>query len=146
MGNPFAHIELSPDDVGAAKKFYKAIFDWKFSEVPGMDYTMLNVGGGPGGGLTKKQMSNQPTAWLPYVQVDSVKKSLDKVRKAGGTVMVDHTEIGEMGAIGVFMDPHGAALGVWEMKAKPAAPKKSAKKAAKPAKKAAKKGKSTSKR
>ena len=46
-----------------------------------------------------------------------------------------------MGAFGVFIDPHGAALGVWEMakSTKKAAPKKkaSAKKAAKkmPAKK-----------
>ena len=32
MGNPFAHIELTTGDLGAAKKFYKKLFDWKLGE------------------------------------------------------------------------------------------------------------------
>ncbi len=140
MGNPFVHIELSADDVGAAKKFYKAVFDWKLQDMPQMDYTMLDVGKGTGGGMTAKQMPGQPTAWLPYVEVASVKAALGKAEKAGGKVLVPETSIGEMGHIGVFMDPQGGALGVWAITKKAAAPKKSAaKKAAKPAKKSAKK-------
>jgi predicted enzyme related to lactoylglutathione lyase len=140
MGNPFIHVELATDDVGAAKKFYKTLFDWKLSDTPEMGgYTMLDVGKGVGGGMMKKAMAEQPTAWLPYVTVADVKKSLAKVLGAGGRVVVDYTAIGEMGAIGVFLDPAGAALGLWEM-GKPA--KKAAtpkKKAAAPKKKAAKK-------
>jgi predicted enzyme related to lactoylglutathione lyase len=148
MGNPFIHVELATDDVGAAKEFYKALFDWKLSDMPQMGYTMLDVGKGVGGGMTKKQMPQQPTAWLPYVTVADVKKSLAKVLGAGGTVVVDYTPIGDMGAIGVFVDPAGAALGVWEMgkpAKKAASPKKKAaspkKKAAAKKKKPAKKGK-----
>jgi predicted enzyme related to lactoylglutathione lyase len=141
MGNPFVHIELSADDVAAAKKFYKSVFDWKLTDVPG-PYTMIEVGkGGAGGGMAGKQMPNQPTAWLAYVEVADVKKSLEKAKAGGATIIVDYMPIGEMGAIGVFVDPQGAALGVWEKaKAAPKAAKKAAKK--KPAKKkAAKKGK-----
>ncbi len=138
MGNPFIHIELATGDVAAAKKFYKSVFDWKLEDMPQMGYTMIDVGKGVGGGMTKKQMPNQPTAWLPYVQVVDVKKSIDKARKAGANVVVDYMEIGpSMGAIGVFVDPTGAAIGVWALGKKPPAPKKkAAKKAAKkPAKK-----------
>jgi len=137
MANAFAHCELSTTDVAQAKKFYKSVFAWKLTDVKGMPYTMVDVGTGVGGGMQKVMMPGQPTAWMPYVQVDDVKKSLAKAKKAGGKVVLDFQSLGEMGAIGVFLDPAGAALGVWEAGKK--APKAAAKKAAKKAKKKAKK-------
>ena len=116
MPNPFAHIELNTDDVAKAKKFYKSLFDWKLAPM-GPDYTMIDVGkGGTGGGMQKKPMAKAPTLWLPYVMVDDVKKTVAKARKLGATIQVDYMDIGEMGAIGVFVDPSGATLGVWAMK------------------------------
>ncbi len=140
MGNAFVHTELSCDDVGAATKFYKKLFAWKITSMPEMNYTLIDVGSKTsGGGMMAKMMPNQPTAWLPYVEVASVKKTIAKAQAAGANVVVPYQPIGEtMGAIGVFIDPQGAALGVWE-KGKPA--KKAKKGAKKPAKKAAKKKK-----
>ena len=119
MPNGFAHVELHSDDVPKSKKFYKALFDWKLTDIPDMSYTMIDVGKGTGGGMTKKEMKEQPTAWLPYVEVADVKTTLAKAKKAGAKVVVDYTEIGEMGAIGVFVDPTGAGLGVWATAQKP---------------------------
>jgi predicted enzyme related to lactoylglutathione lyase len=138
MSNPFAHIELSTDDVANSKKFYKSVFAWKLADIPDMDYTMIDVGKGTGGGMMLKQSPEQPSAWLPYVEVDDVKKTIAKAQQNGAKIMLDYHEIGEMGAIGVFIDPSGAALGVWAQ-AKKAARKATPKKAAakKPAKKAA---------
>lgn len=129
MANAFAHIELNTDDLKGAKSFYKKVFDWKLADMEG--YTMIDVGKkGTGGGMQKKPMAEAPTAWLPYVEVDDVKKTLAKAAKAGARVVQDYMEIGDMGAIGIFIDPTGAGLGVWAQK------KKAAKKAAKkPAKK-----------
>ncbi len=118
----FAHIELSTDDLAKAKKFYKSVFDWNLADLPEMGYTMINVGSGTGGGMTKKQMPEQPTAWLPYVQVDDVKKTIAKAAKGGARVVVAYQDIGNMGAIGVFVDPSGAALGVWQAGASAAPP------------------------
>jgi uncharacterized protein len=142
MPNPFAHIELSTDDVKKAKKFYQAVFAWKLNDMPAMAYTMIDVGGGVGGGIQKKQMPEAPTAWLPYVKVDDVKATIAKAVKAGATAVLPFQEIGEMGAIGIFTDPAGAALGLWEeSKTAPAAPPPpappAAKKAPAPAKKKA---------
>jgi len=139
MPNPFAHVELSTDDVKKAKKFYGSVFAWKLNDMPAMAYTMIDVSGGVGGGLQKKQMPEQPAAWLPYVQVDDVKATMAKVLKGGGKAVLEYQEIGDMGSIGIFTDPQGATLGVWAAKA-PAveAPPTPAKKAAKkPAAKAA---------
>jgi predicted enzyme related to lactoylglutathione lyase len=127
MANAFVHCELSADDVVAARKFYSKVFDWKIGPAdPKMgDYAMIDVGSKTsGGGLTKKMMSGQPTAWLTYVEVDSVKKTMAKAQKAGATPVVAFQSLGAMGAIGVFMDPQGATLGLWE-RGKPA--KKTAK-------------------
>jgi predicted enzyme related to lactoylglutathione lyase len=129
--NAFVHTELAVDDVGAAKKFYKKLFDWKLEDAgPEMgNYTMVDVGKRmSGGGMTAKMMPNQPTAWLPYVEVDSVKKTMAKAVKAGAKAIVPFQEIGGMGAIGVFIDPQGATLGVWELGKKPAKKAKKSKK------------------
>jgi uncharacterized protein len=140
MGNPFVHCELSTDDVGAASKFYKSIFDWKLQDLgPSMgNYVMIDLGlKDSGGGITPKMSPQQPTGWLSYVEVASVKDTMEKAEKAGAKVMVAYQEIGGMGAIGVFIDPQGAALGLWERAKQPA--KKAAKKKAAPKKKAGKK-------
>jgi uncharacterized protein len=129
MPNPFAHIELNTDDVAKAKKFYKSLFDWKLGPM-GPDYTMIDVGKGTGGGMQKKPMPDAPTMWLPYVQVDDVKKTVAKAVKLGATAQVELMDIGDMGTIGVFTDPSGATIGVWATKPK-AKPKAKAK--AKPA-------------
>jgi uncharacterized protein len=154
MPNPFAHIELTTDNLKAAQKFYGKVFAWSLRDMPGMNYTMIDVGGGPGvgGGMQAKPMPEAPTGWMPYVQVDDVKATVAKAVKAGATAMLPFQEIGEMGSIGVFADPNGAVIGVWAEKAGAAptvaaapakkaaakkAPAKTAKKAAAPAKKAA---------
>ena len=132
MPNPFAHIELTTDDLKAAQKFYGKVFAWTLKDVPGMSYTMIDVGGGTGGGMQLKPMPDAPTGWMPYVQVDDVKATVAKAVKAGATAMLPFQEIGEMGSIGVFADPNGAVIGVWAQKAAPAtaAPEKAAPKKA----------------
>jgi uncharacterized protein len=154
MPNPFAHIELTTDNLTAAKKFYSKIFGWKLSDMPGMNYTMIDVGGGTGGGMQMKPMDSAPTGWMPYVEVDDVKATVAKAVKAGATAMLPYQEIGQMGSIGVFADPNGAVIGVWAQGAQAAAAppaaampaKKAAKKAAAPAKKAAPKSKAAAKK
>jgi predicted enzyme related to lactoylglutathione lyase len=97
-------------------------------------YTGIDVGKGTGGGMQKKPNPAGPTDWMPYVEVADVKKTIAKAKKLGAlSVPVEFMPIGDMGAIGVFIDPTGAALGVW------APAKKPAKKAAKKAKKSARK-------
>jgi predicted enzyme related to lactoylglutathione lyase len=132
MPNPFCHVELSTGDVATSKKFYRSLFKWKVDTLGKAmgGYTMIDVGKGVGGGMMQKMMPEQPTAWLPYVEVDDVKKTMAKARKLGADVKVEYMEIpGGMGAFGVFVDPSGAGLGVWEAakkrpKAKKAANKK----------------------
>jgi uncharacterized protein len=116
MANPFVHIELTTDNLGKAKEFYGKLFSWSLEDMrmPDGMYTMLKTGDGPGGGMMNKPSPEVPTAWLPYVQVDSVDATVTNAKKLGGKIMKDKTPIPEMGAFAILLDPTGAALGVWE--------------------------------
>ena len=116
MANPFCHIELGTEDPRAARDFYSKLFDWKFQDtpMPHGDYTMINVGEGPGGGLMKKAMAAAPTAWLPYVTVENVDATIERARSLGATIVVDKQTIPEHGSLAVLIDPTGAALGIWQ--------------------------------
>jgi uncharacterized protein len=61
MANSFVHVELLTNDVDKAKDFYKRLFDWKLEDIPGMDYTMINVGEGTCGGMMKNPMPEIPS-------------------------------------------------------------------------------------
>ncbi len=117
MANPFVHIELETKDVDKSKKFYTSLFDWKLGDIPGMDYTIINVGEGTGGGMMKNPMPENPDIWLPYILVDDVAASTEKAKSLGATVVKDITEVPDMGWFSVILDPTGAAFGLWQAKA-----------------------------
>ena len=148
MPNPFVHVELATDNVGEAKRFYSALFKWKLTDNqmgPDMVYTMIDVGTGTGGGMMKKPMPQAPTQWLTYVEVDDVGKTIAKARDLGATIVVENQPIPNMGAFGIFVDPTGAALGVWQPAARPAAVAASKPAARKPAAKPKPKAKAKAK-
>ena len=116
MPNSFVHVELNTADVATAKKFYRGLFDWKLEDVrrPDMIYTMIDVGKGVGGGMMHTPMPDAPTQWLPYVLVDDAAKAIAKARKLGATIVVESKTVMGMGTLGIFVDPTGAMLAVWE--------------------------------
>jgi predicted enzyme related to lactoylglutathione lyase len=120
MANPFVHIELTTDDLGKAKEFYGKLFTWTLEDMPMPNgtYTMLKAGEGPGGGMMKKPSPEVPTAWLPYVQVDSIDETVAKAKKLGGKIMKDKTAIPKMGSFAILIDPTGGAIAVWEVEKK----------------------------
>jgi uncharacterized protein len=116
MANPFVHIELHTKDPDKSKRFYASMFDWKMEDFPGMDYTIINVGEGTGGGMMKNPMPGGSDNWLPYILVDDVKASTKKAVSLGATLAQDVAEVPDMGWFSVIIDPTGAAFGLWQPK------------------------------
>lgn len=116
MANPFVHVELLTNDMEKAKNFYRNLFDWKLEDVPGMNYTMINVGEGTGGGMMKSPMPEIPSHWLAYVSVDDIAASTEKAKSLGATICKEVTEIPGYGWFSVISDPTGATLALWQMK------------------------------
>jgi uncharacterized protein len=119
MANPFVHLELHTGDVGKAKAFYSKLFEWKLEDMPmpgGGSYTMIGVGDGTGGGMTKNEMPGTPPHWLAYVGVEDVASSTRKARELGARIVQDKMEVGTFGWMSVITDPTGATLALWEPK------------------------------
>ena len=121
MGNPFVHVELNTTDVDKAKTFYRGLFDWKLEDTDvggGMNYTMVQVGEGTGGGMMKQMMPGAPSAWLPYVAVDDIQEATKKARSLGASIKKNVTSVMDMGWLSILVDPTGAMLGLWQYKKK----------------------------
>ncbi len=120
MANPFVHIELNTTDVNKAKAFYGSLFKWTLEDMPMPDgsYTMIKVGEGTGGGIMKHPVPGAPSAWLAYVLVDDVAAATKKAKSLGANIMKDATEIPTVGSFSVLIDPTGAALALFQPKAK----------------------------
>jgi hypothetical protein len=118
VSNPFVHVELNSTDVAKAKGFYGKLFDWVLEDTPmgDLDYTVIKVGKGTGGGIMQQLIPGAGSAWLPYVGVDDIKASTKKAQSLGAKVMKDVTEVPGMGWLSIIVDPTGALFGLWQPK------------------------------
>jgi predicted enzyme related to lactoylglutathione lyase len=133
MPNSIVHFEIPADDVQRAIKFYKTAFGWKISDPWKMDYFFVETRkkgeDGINGGLMQRKMPDQP--FMNYIMTNAIDKSLQKVERAGGVIVMPKTEIGQnMGWIAAFKDTEGNIMG-FHQAPKKAAAKKAAKKSAK---------------
>lgn len=113
-------VELSTPDPDASAAFYRDVLGWDATE-PGAPetggYRMFQSAGKSVAGLMGHMQEGQPTAWASYVSVADADETAKKVQDAGGSVMVAPMDVTDLGRMGVFVDPTGAAFGVWQPKA-----------------------------
>jgi hypothetical protein len=116
MGNPFVYVELYTPDLAKAKKFYSSLLDWKMNDMKMPDdYTMLDVGGGTGGGMMKAP-AGLPSQWLPYIGVDDVAAATKKAEGLGAKIHKTKTEVSGFGWFSIISDPTGAMVALWQAK------------------------------
>jgi predicted enzyme related to lactoylglutathione lyase len=110
-------VDLGTPDIEASKTFYSELFSWDPQTSPDPQYggyTTFTLDGRPVAGAGPLMMEGQPTAWSSYVIVDDAQGTAEKVAAAGGTVIAPPMEVGDQGTMAVFLDPTGAAIGVWQ--------------------------------
>lgn len=113
-------VELSSPDTDASAAFYRDVMGWSATEPGPVDetggYRMFQQDGKSVGGLMAHMQEGQPTAWSTYMSVADADETSDKVRSAGGTVVVEPMDVMDLGRMAFFVDPTGAAFGVWQPK------------------------------
>lgn len=114
MSNHVCHWDLTVSDMEKAKAFYGQVFDWKFDETSMPGYTMIDTGKEPGGGMMVRPPQAPHCSLSTYFLVDDVEATLAKAVAAGAKVIVPRTPIPGVGAFGMFLDPDGIPLGVFE--------------------------------
>jgi hypothetical protein len=117
----FCWAELLTTDAQAAKRFYTGLFGWSFQDVPiGEDgyYTMFEAGGKSISAL--HQMGPEQAAqgtrpnWLSYLSTESADRTVARARELGATILAEPFDVFDSGRMGVFQDPTGAVVGLWE--------------------------------
>jgi len=112
-GTPIWYELLTPDH-DATKAFYDEVIGWNIGGKPdgAMDYRMIATSDGSMVGgvmqLTDEMTKNgaKPT-WLFYIGVDDVDASFDKVKVAGGGVLMAPFDIPGAGRAAFVTDPQG---------------------------------------
>jgi predicted enzyme related to lactoylglutathione lyase len=112
-------VELSSPDTDASAAFYRELMGWSATD-PGPSetggYRMFQQRGKNVAGLMGHMQEGQPTAWATYVSVTDADETAEKVKAAGGGVVVEPMDVMDLGRMAVFADPTGAVFGVWQPK------------------------------
>jgi predicted enzyme related to lactoylglutathione lyase len=111
-------IDLGSSDVEAAGRFYGSLFGWEFQsagpDTGGYGFFMLK--GKMVGGIGPLMSEQQPVAWSTYIDSADADETTAKARAAGGTVIVEPMDVMDAGRMAMFIDPTGAAIGIWQAK------------------------------
>jgi uncharacterized protein len=113
-------VELSSPDTDASAAFYRQVMNWSATEPGPVEetggYRMFQHDGRNVAGLMGHMQEGQPTAWSTYISVKDAGETAEKVKAAGGSVLVDPMDVTDIGRMAFFADPAGAAFGVWQPK------------------------------
>src|SRR5215210_6407752 len=111
-------VDLASPDIEASERFYGGLFGWTAAETGTVEetggYKMLQRDGRNVAGLGPVQAEGQPAMWTTYVSTDDAEAVAERVREAGGQVMMEPFDVFEAGRMAVFGDTVGAVISVWQ--------------------------------
>jgi predicted enzyme related to lactoylglutathione lyase len=112
----FVWHEQVSDDPKQAQDFYTQLFGWELEQFkPGeVDYAMIASGGTTHGGFGKRMEQAPPPHWLGHVQVESVDRTIEKAKAAGGTVAFGPMDMPDVGRFAIVGDPQGAYVSAYQ--------------------------------
>jgi predicted enzyme related to lactoylglutathione lyase len=109
-------VDLSTSDMDAAAAFYSGLFGWEVErgaeEFGG--YSTFRKDGKRVAGVLPKMSPEQPVTWGCYLSTEDADKTTELVQSAGGTVIAPPMDVADLGRMAVYLDSHGAAIGVWQ--------------------------------
>ena len=114
-GPAIVHIEFKSSDFARTSDFYAKLFDWKTDRNASGMYMKFDGNDGPSGGWVRADLVQSPGP-IAYLTVDDLATKLDEVEAAGGRVLVRTLPFAGGGEIGLFADPDGNVLGLWQRK------------------------------
>ena len=109
--------ELMTTDSEAAIAFYTGLLGLeRGATMSPMDYKMLKAGGTEVLGVMQitPDMGDFPPYWEVYFAVADVDATVAKARSLGGSVMVEPTDIPDVGRFAILFDPQGAVFSIFK--------------------------------
>ncbi|MDE9365437.1 VOC family protein [Luteipulveratus sp. YIM 133132] len=108
-------IDCGFEDLDRARRFYGHLFGWDTDEGEGPNhYTTCLKNHRVVAGMSESQDEHAPTVWTTYFATEDVEVTTEAVRRAGGEVVLDATDIDAQGRLAIYRDPTGATFSVWQ--------------------------------
>jgi len=111
----FGWVELWTPDLAGSLAFYVSLgYTAGGLQIRGDEpYRVLKVAGEPQAGVVELEGDDAGSGWLPYVAVDDLSVTLERVVALGGEVVVEPDPEFIEGQAAVIVDPTGAVLAVY---------------------------------
>lgn len=120
--NPVGWFDIHVSNIDRAKKFYSAVFNIQFTDLPiewgrqsffPFDYEGANISGAL---VEKTDMTPNGNNTIVYFETEDCTAEEQRIAQAGGTVVQPKTHIGEFGYITIFIDSEGNTIGLHSQK------------------------------
>lgn len=118
------HFEIPYDDKERVQGFYEKVFDWKFQDMPEMNYLtarsgevdedfMMKEKGVINGGMYKRDEKSAKSPVI-VISVNSIDEKIVQIKNSGGKVFREKIQVGDMGFYAQVEDSEGNIIGIWE--------------------------------
>lgn len=126
MANVLASFAIHADDVHRCRRFYEAVFGWRFEPWGPPDFYLVHTGTAqqPGirGLMHKRQEARGvggPNSFECTIAVDDLDAVTHAVSAHGGHVIMSNASIPTVGVLTKFVDPEGNVLGAMQYEQPP---------------------------
>jgi len=111
------HFDISAENPEQATRFYADVFGWQFQKWEGpMDYWLISTGTngelGIDGGLSRR--NGHGIATVNTVGVPSADEYVERITRAGGSVLMPKSAIPGVGWFAMCADPEGNSFGIMQ--------------------------------
>ena len=117
----FSFADVMTTDVDGARSFYSEFFGWSAQTTragTAEEYTLFSMDGAPVAGTfvqpPEQRDQRVPPNWVSYINVDDVDETSRLAREAGGSVVVEPSDVADAGRMSAILDTHGAGFCIWE--------------------------------
>jgi uncharacterized protein len=110
-------VDVGVDDIAGACAFYAGVFGWDAQPGPpeAGGYAVCLKNGRAVAGIGPKQgPPGMPSVWTTYLASSDVGETADRIKAAGGHILVEPMDVMDAGRMAVAADPAGAVFGVWQ--------------------------------
>lgn len=104
-------------DIEGAKSFYADVLGWTFGEASSEfgNYTEAYADGKAVAAVVPPMPGQDaPSAWCLYFASPDVAATAEKIKAAGGDLVMAPMQVGTFGSMAIAKEPSGAVFGVWQ--------------------------------
>lgn len=109
-------VDVTTDDLDATVAFYTSLLGWTHVDhgAEFAHYGTFFLDGQPVAGIGPRMVPSIPASWTVYLHTPDAAAAVETAQAAGGKVLFDADQVGELGTQAVLTDPSGAVVSLWQ--------------------------------